>query len=188
MVNPTNAPQYPWPTALPDQPHPLLSYYHQHLSLYTDVKLFQESRAQLEREYGTRLKAMVAKLREKELEGRRVGVLCVGEESNKAWEDGLESRKSVRMYTFQTIHAYLQPPCPLYSTLLTSLSQHLNSIDTLASDHLKLADSLQAQVIDELKKGAEKKEAARRNVKDWVVDLVEEREKGEAAREKVSYS
>jgi uncharacterized protein (DUF342 family) len=76
----------------------------------------------------------------------------------------------------------------LYSTLLTSLSQHLNSIDTLASDHLKLADSLQAQVIDELKKGAEKKEAARRNVKDWVVDLVEEREKGEAAREKVSYS
>ena len=36
---------------------------------------------------------MVGKLREKELEGRKVVLLTIGEESRKGWQEGLERRK-----------------------------------------------------------------------------------------------
>lgn len=94
MVNATSsAPQHPWPHALPDQSEHILSYYGDHLSLYGDIRSFLEQRAQLDREYGTKLKSMVNKLQEKELKDRRVVILTVGEESSKAWEPGLEQRK-----------------------------------------------------------------------------------------------
>ena len=93
MVNAPSTPQHPWPHALPDQPVPLLSFYAHHLSLYSDLRAFTEQRVQLEREYGTKLKAMVGKLPEKELKERKVVLLTVGEESSKGWEEGLEKRR-----------------------------------------------------------------------------------------------
>lgn len=92
MVN-ASMPAHPWPHSLPSDTSPLLSFYAHHLSLYSDLRSFTEQRAQLEREYGTKLKAMVGKLREKELQGRKVVLLTVGEESGKGWEEGLEKRK-----------------------------------------------------------------------------------------------
>lgn len=66
-----------------------------------------------------------------------------------------------------------------YSTLLSSLHTHLTTLTAIADEHLRLADSLQAQVIDELRKSGEKKEAGRRKVVGWVEGLGEEREGAE---------
>ena len=65
------------------------------------------------------------------------------------------------------------------STLLTSLSTHLTTLETISGEHLRLADSLQAQIIDELRKSGEKKESGRKKVGGWVEGLVEERERSE---------
>lgn len=70
-------------------------------------------------------------------------------------------------------------PSRSYSTLLSSLSTHLTTLTNIADEHLRLADSLQAQVIDELRKSGEKKEAGRKKVVGWVEGLAEEREGAE---------
>ncbi len=47
---------------------------------------------------------------------------------------------------------------------MTALGQHLSSLEHTASEHLKLADNLQSQVIDELKRAEKKKEDNRKKV------------------------
>jgi hypothetical protein len=52
-----------------------------------------------------------------------------------------------------------------YSTFVKAITSHLNTLENTASEHIKLADDLQAQVIDELKRGEKKKEESRKKVR-----------------------
>ena len=70
------------------------------------------------------------------------------------------------------------------STLLSSLSSHLSTLETISTAHLKLAESLQSQIIDELRKSGEKKESSRKRLGGWVDEVEGERERVEGDREK----
>ena len=78
-----------------------------------------------------------------------------------------------------TIHTASSP-----STLLSSLSSHLSTLETISTAHLKLAESLQSQIIDELRKSGEKKESSRKRLGGWVDEVEGERERVEGDREK----
>lgn len=71
-----------------------------------------------------------------------------------------------------------------HSTLLSSLSNHLTTLETISQEHLRLADSLTSQVIDEYRKSSDKKESTRKKVGLWVEGVDGERERaiGEVGR------
>jgi hypothetical protein len=76
------------------------------------------------------------------------------------------------------------PTSYLLSTLLSSLSSHLSTLETISSAHLKLGESLQSQIIDEFKKSGEKKESSRKRLGGWVDEVEAERERVEGDWEK----
>jgi hypothetical protein len=60
----------------------------------------------------------------------------------------------------------------------------LNTLDTISQAHLRLADSLQSQIIDEFKKSGAKKESSRKRLGGWVDDVAAEKERTQVEREK----
>lgn len=66
---------------LPDQAQPLLSHLGSLLTYYSDVEKYISDRAQLEREYGTKLQALSRKMGERKV--KRGDTLWVGEAVGK---------------------------------------------------------------------------------------------------------
>ncbi|KAL7411044.1 hypothetical protein BDY24DRAFT_146356 [Mrakia frigida] len=136
--------------ALPDQAKPLLDHIQSFLTFYSDVDKFVSERAQLEREYGTKLQALSRKMGERKI--KRGDSIWVGEAVGKG--GGVGGR----------------------STFNETMLALLTASESTASSHINLADKLTSSVSDALKEKEIRKEKIRTRYYSYYEDLISQRD------------
>lgn len=158
----------PWSIHLPDQTSALIGFEQSYLSLLGDLQAFLAAKADLEREHGQKLAALVKKTQDRlgcsssSGPDRRARALVVGDDPAREWDDSLVARH----------------------TLLSALRQHLHVTTQSAERHVKLADDTNDQVLEGLKRAESKKGEIVKRVKGYVQEAVDVRDQRESKREK----
>ncbi|PPQ86318.1 hypothetical protein CVT25_005619 [Psilocybe cyanescens] len=114
-------------TALPDQVDRIAGFFDAHLEVISDTRELYAARVTLEREFASKLQALVRKASEKK--AKALSVYVFGNEPTKSWDSNTLKQ----------------------STLDNAYEELIKSMSNTAQDHLNFADALTSQTIEILR-------------------------------------
>ncbi|TEB30594.1 hypothetical protein FA13DRAFT_1755022 [Coprinellus micaceus] len=138
---------------LPDQFDKIASFFETHLELIGDIRELYTQRAALEREYATKLQALVRKAADKKAKMEQR--IAVGPEPSKALDAG-------------TLNS---------STLNVAYDEIISSMSSTADDHSSIADSLTSQVVEVLRVVERRSDAVKQKELNFFNKLLADRDR-----------